>query len=238
VQADPDQLGLTPDTLQAAVDAVMAGRHSVRAYLPREVPRRLIAEVLAIAARAPSGTNLQPWRVHVLAGESLSRLVVAACAAFDTADGSHQAEYQYYPVEFFEPYLGRRRKVGWDLYSLLGIGRKDAELMTAQHRRNFRFFDAPVGLIFSIDRRLAQGSWLDYGMFLQNVMLAARARGLDTCPQAAWTGYHRIVAEMLDFGEQEQLVCGMALGYADASAVENSLSTERAGPDEIAVFHD
>lgn len=227
-----------PTALLAAVDAVMLGRHSVRAYLPNDVPRALIDEVLAIAGRAPSGTNLQPWRVHVLNGASLQRLVGTVCAAYDVADGSHQAEYPYYPVRFFEPYLGRRRKVGWDLYGLLGIGRDDAERMHAQHRKNFNFFGAPVGLIFSIDRRMALGSWLDYGMFLQNLMLAARARGLDTCPQAAWTGYYRIVAEVLDFGEQEQLVCGMAMGYADPLAIENSLRTERAGPDEFAVFHE
>jgi len=229
---------LTPEPMQAAVDAVMAGRHSVRAYLPQEVPRRLIAEVLASAGRAPSGTNLQPWRVHVLSGESLRKLVAAACAAYDAADGSHQAEYQYYPVRFFEPYLGRRRKVGWDLYGLLGIGKTDSERMHAQQRRNFTFFDAPVGLIFSIDRRLAQGSWLDYGMFLQNVMLAARARGLDTCPQASWNGYYRIVAEVLGFTEHEQLVCAMALGYADPAAIENNLHTERAELDEFVVFHE
>jgi nitroreductase len=229
---------LIPDTLQAAIDTLMAGRHSVRAYLPKEVPRQLVAEVLAIASRAPSGTNLQPWRVHVLSGGSLAKLVAAACAAYDAADGSHQAEYPYYPVHFFEPYLGRRRKLGWDLYGLLGIGKTDGERMHAQQRRNFRFFDAPVGLIFSMDRRMALGSWLDYGMFLQSVMLAARARGLDTCPQAAWTGYYRVVAEVLGFGEQEQLVCGMAMGYADPAAIENSLHTERAGLDEFVVFHD
>ncbi|MCK9388348.1 MAG: nitroreductase [Sulfuritalea sp.] len=229
---------LTSESLQAAVDAVMAGRHSVRAYLPQEVPPSLIAEVLASACRAPSGVNLQPWRVHVLSGESRRKLVAAVCAAYDADDDGDQAEYQYYPVRFFEPYLGRRRKVGWDLYGLLGIGKTDSERMNAQQRRNFTFFDAPVGLIFSIDRRLALGSWLDYGMFLQNVMLAARARGLDTCPQASWNRYCRIVAEVLGFGEQEQLVCGMALGYADAAAIENSLCTERAGLDEFVVFHE
>ncbi|MDP2825279.1 MAG: nitroreductase [Sulfuritalea sp.] len=229
---------MTSDTLQAAVDAVMAGRHSVRAYLSKEVPRQLIAEVLAIAGRAPSGANLQPWRVHVLSGATRRRLVDAVCAAWDAGEPGHSAEYNCYPAEFFEPYLARRRKIGWDLYGLVGIRKGDAARMKAQMRRNFEFFGAPCGLIFSIDRRMGQGAWLDYGMFLQSVMLAARARGLDTCPQVAWLDYHRIIAEVLGFGPQEQLVCGMALGYADPAAIENSLRTERAALDEFVVFHD
>jgi nitroreductase len=229
---------VTPDTLPAAVDAVMGGRHAVRAFLPGDVSRDLVAEILAIARRAPSGTNLQPWRVHVLAGATRQRLVDAVCAAYDTAEPGHSADYDYYPAEFFEPYLARRRKIGWGLYGLLGIGKGDADRMKAQMRRNFEFFGAPVGLIFSIDRRMGQGGWLDYGMFLQNVMLAARARGLDTCPQVAWLDYHRIIAEVLGFGPREQLVCGMALGHADPDAIENTLATERAALDEFVVFHD
>jgi len=227
-----------PDSLQAAVDAVMAGRHAVRAFLPREVPGDAIADILAIARRAPSGTNLQPWRVHVLTGATLRCLVGAVCAAYDADEPGHDPEYDYYPAEFFEPYLARRRKIGWDLYGLLGIAKGDAVRMKAQMRRNFEFFGAPAGLIFSIDRRMGRGGWLDYGMFLQDVMLAARARGLDTCPQVAWLPYHRIVGSILGFGPQEQLVCGMALGHADPAAVENGLRTERAGLAEFAVFHD
>jgi nitroreductase len=222
----------------AMVDAVMAGRHAVRAFLPRAVPRELVAEILAIASRAPSGTNLQPWRVHVLSGAARQRLVDAVCAAYDSDERGHSAEYNYYPAEFFEPYLARRRKIGWGLYGLLGIEKGDKARMKAQMRRNYEFFGAPVGLIFTIDRRMEQGSWLDYGMFVQSVMLAARARGLDTCPQVAWLDYHRIIAEVLGFGAQEQLVCGMSLGYADPAAIENTLRTERAALDEFAVFHE
>lgn len=233
---------MTSDDLRAAVDAAMAGRRSVRAFLPREIAAERVDEILRIAARAPSGTNLQPWRVHVVTGRSRERLVIQVCAAFDAAaneaEPAYTAEYAYYPAEFFEPYLSRRRKVGWDLYGLLGIARGDKARMHAQHRRNFEFFGAPVGLMFTIDRRLALGSWLDYGMYLQNVMLAARARGLDTCPQAAWIDYHRSIGKLLEFSAEEQLVCGMALGFADPAAVENTLVTERAGLEEFTRYHD
>lgn len=223
--------------LAEAMDGVMASRRSVRAFLPDRVSVQAVESVLRIAARAPSGTNTQPWRVHVLTGGTLRKVVDEVCAAFDAADGSHRPEYHYYPPEFFEPYLARRRKVGWDLYGLLGIAKGDAERTRAQHRRNFEFFGAPVGLVFTIDRRLGQGSWLDYGMFLQNVMLAAAARGLATCPQAAWIDYHRIIGELLGFADGEQLVCGMALGHADPEAPENALVTDRAEPGEFVVWH-
>ena len=219
------------------VDAVMAGRHAVRAFLPRAVPRDTLAEILAIASRAPSGTNLQPWRVHVLTGAARQRLVDAVCRAYDSEERGHSAEYNYYPAEFFEPYLARRRQIGWGLYGLLGIGKADKAGMRAQMRRNYEFFGAPVGLIFSIARRMGQGSWLDYGMFLQSVMIAARARGLDTCPQAAFLRFHRIILDHLGAPPGEQLVCGMSLGHADPAAPENRLVTERAPVAEFTRFH-
>ncbi|NMF90668.1 nitroreductase [Aromatoleum petrolei] len=222
---------------EAALDWLISRRHSIRAFLSVPVDRGTIEGLLRVAARAPSGNNIQPWRVHVVTGVKRDALVNAVCAAFDHADDSHELEYAYYPTEFFEPYLGRRRRSGWGLYAHLGIEKGDRERMRVQTRRNFRFFDAPVGLVFTIDRRLGQGSWLDYGMFLQNVMLAAEARGLSTCAQAAWNPYHRIISEALGLGEHEQLVCGMALGYADPDAPENALVTERAPLSEFVVMH-
>jgi len=219
----------TPPGAHQIVDHAIVSRRAVRAFLPTPVPRAMIEEILAVAARAPSGTNTQPWKVTVLTGAARQRLVDAIVAAYDDPRErqSQREEYAYYPKQWVEPYVARRRKVGWDLYGLLGIGRDDKAGMQAQHRRNYRFFDAPVGLIFTIDRILEQGSWLDYGMFLQNIMIAARARGLDTCPQAAFTQFHRVIGEQLALPPSEMVVCGMSLGYADPSRIENTLVTER-----------
>ena len=229
----------TPESV-AAVDAAITSRRSIRAYLPKPVPRRTVEEILQVAARAPSGTNTQPWQVHVLTGPARDALCAKLMAAWDdpAAAAQHRQEYDYYPREWVPPYVDRRRKVGWDLYGLLGIARGDKAGMHAQHGRNYRFFDAPVGMIFTIDRVLEQGSWLDYGMFLQNVMVAARARGLDTCPQAAFTPFHRIVTEHLGLPDHEMLVCGMALGHADPEAIENSLVTEREPVAGFTRFHE
>ena len=211
------------------VDHAIRTRQSIRAFLPTPVPRTTVEEILDLAARAPSGTNTQPWRVTVLMGAARERLSDAIVAAYDDPEQrkQHTEEYAYYPVKWIDPYLARRRKIGWDLYGLLGIGREDKSKMHAQHGRNYLFFDAPVGMIFTIDRIMEQGSWLDYGMFLENIMVAARARGLDTCPQAAFTQFHRVIKEALQLPDNEMVVCGMSLGYADMSRIENTLETER-----------
>ena len=213
----------------AAVDAAITSRRSLRAYLPTPVPRETIEDILRVASRAPSGTNTQPWKVYVLTGEPLQALSRQILAVHDdpAQAATHQQEYAYYPIQWQSPYIDRRRKVGWDLYGLLGIGKSDKARMHAQHGRNYRFFDAPVGLMFTIDRVMEKGSWLDYGMFLQSIMVAARARGLDTCPQAAFTQFHRIIMPGIGASPDEMLVCGMSLGHADMSAVENSLVSER-----------
>jgi nitroreductase len=214
---------------QQAVDAAITSRRSIRAFLPTPVAREDIEAILEVASRAPSGTNTQPWKVYVLTGDAKQRLSDAILAAYrDPAQvKAHTEEYAYYPREWVSPFIDRRRKVGWDLYALLGLTREDKAGMAAQHGRNYGFFDAPVGLIFTIERVMEQGSWLDYGMFLQNIMVAARARGLDTCPQAAFTQFHRIVADTLSLPPKDMLVCGMALGFADPARVENALVTQR-----------
>lgn len=216
-------------------DAVVT-RRSLRAFTDQSVDEQVIRKILTTASRAPSGTNMQPWRVRVLTGDSLNNVSRAVLKAYD-ADEPYDAEEPYYPDKFFEPYLSRRRKVGWDLYSLLDIQKGDKEKMKAQHRRNFEFFSAPVGAVFTIHRDLNTGSWLDYGMFLQNVMLLAREAGLHTCPQAAFCGYHRAIRSALPLTDEEVVVCGMSIGYADFSSIENTLETERAEVSEFVEFY-
>jgi len=223
---------------QKIVDAAITSRRSIRAFLPTPVAREDIEAILKVASRAPSGTNTQPWKVYVLTGAAKDRLSSQVLRAHNdpALSKQHTEEYNYYPREWVSPYIDRRRKVGWDLYSLLGLTRENKAGMHAQHGRNYQFFDAPVGMIFTIDRIMEQGSWLDYGMFLQNIMVAARARGLDTCPQAAFTQFHKIIAEVLQLPDAEMVVCGMSLGFADTSKIENALVTERAPVSEFAKF--
>ena len=216
----------SPDDI-AAADRAITTRRSVRRFLPDPVSRATVEDILAVASRAPSGTNMQPWRVHVLAGQPKDALSAALLYAHDHEHAAHVEEYRYYPAQWYEPFLARRRRIGWDLYGLLGIGRADRQAMHRQHGRNYLFFGAPVGLIFTIDRGLERGSWLDYGMFLQNVMVAARARGLDTCPQVSFLKFHRVVARELALPPNETIVCAMSLGHADPDAPENRLVTER-----------
>jgi nitroreductase len=209
------------------VAEAIEGRQSIRAFLrDKPVPRATIERILAVAGRAPSGSNIQPWKVRVVTGEVRDRLVAALMARHAAGDDGKR-EYNYYPVSWREPYLGRRRQTGWGLYGLLGIGKGDHDKTRAQHGRNFCFFDAPVGLIFTIDRDMEQGSWLDTGMFIQSVMIAARGEGLETCPQAAFCNYHDTIQHMLAIPAGEMVVCGMALGYADPAAPVNSYRTER-----------
>ncbi|MDQ6628147.1 MAG: nitroreductase [Pseudomonadota bacterium] len=217
-----------PETTRA-VDAAITSRRSIRAYLSTPVARTTIEAVLGVASRAPSGTNTQPWNVYVLTGQAKRDLSRRIVSAYDdpTERAAHTEEYAYYPTEWKPPFIDRRRKVGWDLYGLLGIAKTDKARMHAQHARNYDFFGAPVGLMFTIDRIMRQGSWLDFGMFLQSVMVAARGHGLDTCPQAAFTQFHRIIMPAIGAPENQQLVCGMSLGYGDPAAIENSLVTER-----------
>jgi nitroreductase len=221
------------------VDAVMAGRHAVRAFLPTPVPRASVEAILAVARRAPSGTNLQPWRVHVLTGAARQRLVDAVCAAYDADEPGPPRlnTTTTRPSSSSPTWRGGARSAGGCTAcsaSKRVTCRECARNCGATTSSSAR----PSGLIFSIDRRMGRGGWLDYGMFLQNVMLAAKARGLDTCPQVAWLDYHRIIAAELGFTEQEMLVCGMCLGHADPDAPENRLATERAALGDFVVFHE
>jgi nitroreductase len=149
----------------------------------------------------------------------------------------HQSEFSIYPSEWISPYIDRRRKVGWDLYGLLGIGKGEHARTHTQHARNFRFFDAPVGMIFTIDRSLGYAAWVDYGMFMGNLMTAARARGLHTCPQFAFAQFQQIISRCLELPATERVLCGMSLGYEDTHAIENSLRSERAPLSDWAHFH-
>jgi nitroreductase len=218
-------------------DEAIRTRRSVRAFLPTPVPRETVEALLALASRSPSGTNIQPWKVRVVAGTERERLSAAILEALDRdGHGAHQREWNYYPVNWREPYLARRRKIGWDLYGLLGIRKGDFEGTERQRRRNYEFFGAPVGFIFTLEEDLEIGSWLDLGIFIGTLTIAARGMGLDTCPQAAFADFHKVIRRELAIPDNEIVICGMALGHADADAVENRLVTERASVDEFATF--
>ena len=219
----------TSVTIEQAIDS----RMSARAFTQQAVSREVITDILHMGSRAPSGTNTQPWKVYVLQGASRDSLVEKVCAAHDEVRAhpekaaEYREAYDYYPEKWVSPYIDRRRENGWGLYGLLGIGKADKDKMHAQHQRNFRFFDAPVGLMFTVDKVMGRGSLVDYGAFLQNIMVAARGRGLHTCPQAAWNGYSRIILPHIGAGPDEMLVCGMSLGYVDPDAPVNTFHTPR-----------
>jgi nitroreductase len=220
------------------VFAAARTRRSIRAYKPDPVPPETLREIVALARHAPSGSNIQPWRVHVLTGAALERMGNAIQRAFLDDEPDHQRDYNYYTDPIYEPYLARRRQCGWGLYGTLGIARGDREKSKAYRATNYNFFGAPAGLIFTIERRLEKGSWLDYGMFLQTIMLAARAKGLHTCPEAAIASYPAIVRRELGLSADWVVICGMAMGYADPDAVINSFQPPRIAVDEYAVFLD
>jgi nitroreductase len=220
----------------SAAEALLT-RRSVRAFLPTPVPLTDVEDLLALASRAASGSNIQPWKVRVVAGESRERLSRAVLDALDR-DGydKHKREWNYYPVNWREPYLARRRKIGWDLYGLLGIAKGDFESTEKQRRRNYEFFGAPVGMIFTLDEDLEIGSWLDLGIYIGSLTVAARGRGLDTCAQAAFADFHAVIRRELGIPEKEIIICGLALGHADPDAPENRLVTERAPVGHFATF--
>jgi len=216
-----------------SVDAAILSRFSARAYLNKPVEKSVLEDLLQVAARAPSGTNTQPWKVYVLQGAAKDKLVSEVCDAHNAMAANlalaaeYAEEYDYYPSKWVSPFIDRRRECGFGLYGVLGIGKGDKDKMHLQHQQNYRFFDAPVGLIFTVDKVMGRGSLLDYGMFLQSLMVAARARGLHTCPQAAWNNFSKIIYKHVGATDNEIMVCGMSLGYADESAVVNTFKTTR-----------
>jgi nitroreductase len=219
------------------VDDAIRSRKSVRRFLPTPVPAQTVRHILEVAARAPSGNNVQPWRVYAVAGEARDRLCNEIVEAARGDPDRHQPEYAYYPTAWFEPYLERRRRCGFGLYATLGIQRDDKVARERQMLRNYTFFDAPVGLLVTLDRRLNTGSFMDVGMFLQNILVAARAQGLHTCAQAAFAWFHGVARRHLPLADSEILLCGVALGHEDTSAPENAFITERAAPEEFTSFH-
>ena len=215
------------------VTQAITERHSIRRFLPKEVSPDIIKKILTDASRAPSGTNTQPWKVTCVTGEKKEQLSRAISDAIKNDQAN--LEYQYMPSKLREPYISRKRKVGYKLYELYGISRDDYPARKQAMLRNFEFFGAPVGLFFRMDRDLLYGSWLDMGMFMQNVMILARAHGLESCPQQAWCEFGSTVHKVLDIPEDEIIISGMSLGYA-AKAPENTLISERADVDEFAIF--
>ncbi len=224
------------------VDTAITSRMSARAFTQQPIPRALLEQILEVSSRAPSGTNTQPWKVYVLQGASRDSLVNKICTAHDAVRANpelaanYKEEYDYYPTKWISPFIDRRRENGWSLYGLLDIGKADKDKMHAQHQRNYKFFDAPVGLMFTVNRVMGRGSLIDVGMLLQNVMVSARGHGLHTCPQAAWNGFANIIMPHIGAGEDEMLVCGMSLGYADTADKVNTFHTPRVPASEFTTW--
>ena len=218
------------------VDEALRARRSIRAFRPDLVPLALVTEILEIASRAPSGTNIQPWKVHVVAGAVRDRLEREVLAHRETNPLDAKAEFAR-TGERREPYLGRMRTLGKAMYSLLGIPKGDPAANWRQWGRNYQFFDAPVGLLFTIDKELDRMSYFDVGVFAQSIMLAAKARGLDTCAQGAWNNYWTVTRRVLNVPEDEYIICGLSLGYADEAAPVNTLVAAREPVETFATFH-
>jgi len=218
------------------VSEAIQSRITVRQFLDKPVPAETIREILEIAKRAPSGGNIQPWTVHVVVGDALRNLVD------DVDEKQHKGvteelEYNIYPPDLTDPYKTRRRIVGQQLYDLIGVPREDTPGKRKQLARNFRFFDAPVGIFFVLHRQMEIGQYADVGMFMQNIMLLAQEYGLDTCPQEAWARWPETLKEHLSLGDHEMLFCGMALGYQDEEAIINKLTSAREEFDNFVTLH-
>lgn len=205
----------------------ITSRKSIRAFTDQPVPRDTLEKILEISQRSPSGTNTQPWHVWLCTGKVKEAITADVLVEARSGKGRGYEDYEYYPAEWNDTHRARRRAVGWQLYGLVGVQKGDREGSARQAARNFLFFDAPVGIFVTIDKYLARGNWADTGMYLQTLMLAARGFGLDTCAQAAWIGYQETIFKHLGVPDDQVLVSGMSLGYADHSKIENTLVSER-----------
>ncbi|BEU28524.1 nitroreductase [Paraburkholderia sp. 22B1P] len=221
-----------------SIESALLSRRSIRAFLKRPVPREDVEYILQLASFAPSGSNFQPWRVHVLGGKTLEHVTSELSAAFFELERKPNPEYPYYMDPIIEPYLSRRRACGWGMYGALGIQRYETTRQTEQRARNYRFFDAPIGLVFTIDRRMAIGAFVDYGMFLQSITLAARSLGLHTCTQASIAEYPDVLRRELGLSTDEMPLCGMSVGYADPAASVNQFRPNRESVAAFARFYD
>lgn len=219
------------------VHEALKSRRSVRRFLPDPVPRETLERILEGAAYAPSGHNIQPWQVYVVTGATKARVSEAVLGAIE-AGKPYDEEFDYYPVEWFEPYQARRRGVGYALYETLGIARDDRDRRQAQMLENFKFFGAPVGLFVTFDRRLSTGTFMDIGMFIENILIGARGEGLHTCGQVAWCGHHKAIRPILGIPDQQMFVCGISLGHEDTTAPENTLRVEKVMPDAFTTWLD
>lgn len=232
---------MNPEQVQLVDDAIRS-RHSVRAFLSTPVDAQIIQDILEVACRAPSGTNTQPWKVYVITDKKRDEMVDRVCKAqleiynHPEKAAEYQETFPYYPEKWISPFIDRRRENGWGLYGLLNIQKGEKEKMAAQQLRNYQLFDAPVGLYFAVNKAMGIGSKMDISMMIQNVMVAAKARGLDTCPQAAWNHFHPIVLEVLGASDDEELVCTIALGYANPDEIVNTFITPREPVEKFTVF--
>jgi nitroreductase len=217
-------------------DAILT-RKSIRAFKPDPVSAETIRDILAVASRAATGGNLQPWRVHVLMGERHGEFLSRVREARKQNPMGEPPEYKIYPPELTEPFRSRRFRVGEMMYATMNIPREDKAARLQFFAGNWEFFGAPVGLIFTMHRQMQEGQWADLGMFLQNIMLMAREHGLHSCAQEAWAVWHPLIRDHLSVPQDEIVFCGMAIGYADEAAPVNSLVSERADVEEFATFH-
>lgn len=224
------------DPLPLAVDQVIESRRSVRRFSGRPVSKQLLLDILVLAGRAPSNSNMQPWRIYLAAGTIKDNLARAMSDAHDTMPDNYQPERPMFALNMPEVHAERRRRFGESFFSALRLDRTDVAGCTRQSSRNFVFFDAPVVAFFTVDRRLEAGSWFDCGLFAQTFMLAAKARGLDTCAQIALTKYHTVVRKHLPIDDPEIIACGMSIGYASEDAPENKIKTPRLAVQDFATI--